>query len=110
MTLPDSKLGYDGQNFQVAGLGKSTGVWETIGWTNDPSGGSLAEGARLHPGIAEVVVQNLRCRTRLIRGCDYCASMDSESFAPPHNGSPLCRSGSLASGGRHAHCACNTCF
>ena len=29
---------------------------------------------------------------------------------PSHNGSPNCRSGSPASGGRHAHCACDTCF
>jgi len=29
---------------------------------------------------------------------------------PSHNGSPRCRSGSPASGGRHAHCSCDTCY
>lgn len=27
-----------------------------------------------------------------------------------HNGSPLCESGSIASGGTSAHCTCDTCF
>lgn len=27
-----------------------------------------------------------------------------------HNGSPRCRSGSIASGGTRAHCTCDTCY
>jgi hypothetical protein len=29
---------------------------------------------------------------------------------PEHDGSPLCRSGSIASGGKKAHCSCDTCY
>ncbi len=31
-------------------------------------------------------------------------------FGPSHEGSRSCKSGSLASGGRYAHCTCDTCF
>lgn len=31
-------------------------------------------------------------------------------FRPSHDGSPRCESGSLASGGTHAHCTCDACF
>ncbi len=31
-------------------------------------------------------------------------------FGPTHRGSKNCESGSLASGGEHAHCSCDTCF
>lgn len=29
---------------------------------------------------------------------------------PDHDGSPFCRSGSIASGGTKAHCSCDTCY
>jgi hypothetical protein len=31
-------------------------------------------------------------------------------FAPSHTGYAFCRSGSIASGGTHAHCTCDSCF
>lgn len=31
-------------------------------------------------------------------------------FGPNRNGSPHCRSGSIASGGRYEYCTCDTCF
>lgn len=31
-------------------------------------------------------------------------------FGPDKSGSPYCRSGSLASGGKHPYCTCDTCF
>ena len=39
-----------------------------------------------------------------------CPSCTDPGFAPSHNGSPRCESGSIASGGRNAHCACDVCF
>jgi hypothetical protein len=42
-------------------------------------------------------------------GCKECAANQGK-LAPSHNGSRLCRSGSIASGGQRAHCACNACF
>lgn len=43
-----------------------------------------------------------------VPGCPTCALPDS--FKPSHYGSKRCESGSLASGGTHAHCSCDTCF
>jgi len=40
--------------------------------------------------------------------CPICAS--PETFKPHHDGSARCESGSIASGGTHAHCTCDTCF
>lgn len=31
-------------------------------------------------------------------------------FGPSHDGSPRCESGSIASGGKRAHCTCDVCF
>lgn len=39
--------------------------------------------------------------------CSKCA--DPDHF-PRHFGSKLCESGSIASGGKNAHCTCDTCF
>jgi hypothetical protein len=40
-----------------------------------------------------------------------CATCQSpETFKPSHDGSRLCESGSLASGGHRRHCTCDTCF
>ena len=38
-------------------------------------------------------------------GCTY-----SAQGGPSHNGSRMCKSGSIASGGTRAHCACDFCF
>jgi len=39
-------------------------------------------------------------------GCEEC----SRPTPVTHFGSRACRSGSLASGGRRAHCTCDACF
>ncbi len=41
--------------------------------------------------------------------CPVCSQIGA-GFGPSHDGSPLCRCGSLASGGHRAHCSCDTCF
>lgn len=38
--------------------------------------------------------------------CTSCAKSEIVS----HEGSPLCESGSLASGGHRSHCTCDVCF
>jgi hypothetical protein len=43
-----------------------------------------------------------------VEACRTCAS--PETFKPSHNGSPRCQSGSIASGGKNAHCSCGVCF
>lgn len=42
--------------------------------------------------------------------CKECERYKEMGFGPSHNGSVLCRSGSLKSGGTTAHCTCNSCF
>lgn len=61
-----------------------------------------------------------KVRAQSMDGCAICGEhaeyIDSHPdapngfFAPSHDGSSRCQSGSLASGGRHAHCTCDTCF
>lgn len=49
------KVGDEGQRYEVRctdGDGKDMGV----GWTNEPDGGGLAEGVRLHPSWHSPVV------------------------------------------------------
>jgi len=46
---------------------------------------------------------------------DNCATCSEirikyNGFGPSHNGSKLCESGSIASGGKNAHCTCDWCF
>ena len=41
--------------------------------------------------------------------CSRCLEI-GDGFGPSHSGSPNCKSGSIASGGKQAHCACDTCF
>lgn len=40
------------------------------------------------------------------RACVECA----KGVIVSHSGSKLCRSGSIASGGKRAHCTCDACF
>lgn len=40
--------------------------------------------------------------------CSICAMPDT--MKPSHNGSKNCKSGSIASGGKRAHCTCDICF
>lgn len=44
--------------------------------------------------------------------CPTCISikLNHKGFGPSHEGSVRCQSGSLAAGGRYAHCSCDTCF
>jgi len=43
--------------------------------------------------------------------CNLCQAIHAGGgFGPSHDGSTHCESGSLASGGTHAHCTCDTCF
>ena len=46
-----------------------------------------------------------RCRDH--GGCRTCSK---PGMVPSHDGSRFCESGSIASGGKHAHCTCDTCF
>lgn len=39
-----------------------------------------------------------------------CKTCDTGGMKPPHYGSKRCESGSIASGGQHAHCSCSVCF
>lgn len=41
------------------------------------------------------------------RVCPTCALPGTK---PSHDGSPRCQSGSIASGGKNAHCSCGVCF
>jgi hypothetical protein len=41
--------------------------------------------------------------------CGVCVQFKGR-LAPSHSGSRFCRCGSIASGGRKAHCACDICF
>lgn len=50
-------------------------------------------------------------RMGLVDGCQTCDEERANGkAAPSHAGSPNCESGSIASGGKDAHCTCNTCF
>jgi hypothetical protein len=40
--------------------------------------------------------------------CRTCQMPDL--IKPSHEGSPRCQSGSIASGGKNAHCTCDVCF
>lgn len=44
-------------------------------------------------------------------GCKQCENNKKGSgITPTHNGSRYCQSGSIASGGKNAHCTCDLCF
>ena len=47
---------------------------------------------------------------KVIDFCSSCESEQNSGIGPSHNGSKNCASGSIASGGRKAHCTCDTCF
>ncbi len=44
--------------------------------------------------------------------CKTCLEIANKhgGFGPWHDGSKRCESGSIASGGKIAHCTCDTCF
>lgn len=44
--------------------------------------------------------------------CSTCIQIRDKhnGFGPSHNGRASCESGSIASGGKHSHCACDLCF
>ncbi|MCK5609410.1 hypothetical protein KAR91_46485 [Candidatus Pacearchaeota archaeon] len=41
---------------------------------------------------------------------DNCPGCQREGMYPSHNGSVMCESGSIASGGTKSHCTCDMCF
>lgn len=49
-------------------------------------------------------------RAVCVEGCPTCKEIQETGFGPSHYGSESCESGSLASGGKYAHCTCDTCF
>jgi hypothetical protein len=54
-----------------------------------------------------------KCKLVLVQAqappCQTCAETRRAS-GPSHNGQAHCTSGSIASGGTHAHCTCDICF
>lgn len=44
--------------------------------------------------------------------CETCQEIEGKynGFGPSHDGRSTCRSGSIASGGKNAHCTCGACF
>lgn len=48
--------GDEGQRYEVQAQRRDGENWDVIGWTNDETGGSLAEGARLWPRYQDVRV------------------------------------------------------
>ncbi len=49
--------------------------------------------------------------TVVTRPCGTCENIKKDGgFGPRHDGSTLCESGSIASGGERSHCSCDTCF
>lgn len=57
------------------------------------------------------MVQAEMRRQEQLKSCERCREIEEErGFGPSHEGSQRCESGSLASGGRNAHCSCDTCF
>jgi hypothetical protein len=40
----------------------------------------------------------------------WCPTCAQPGMKPSHKGSPRCESGSIASGGKNAHCTCDVCF
>ena len=45
-----------------------------------------------------------------IFGKKECEGCKEQGMFPSHNGSAMCQSGSIASGGHKAHCTCDVCF
>ena len=45
-----------------------------------------------------------------VPGCELCQELIDHPFGPSHRGSTNCESGSIASGGKESHCACDVCF
>ena len=41
---------------------------------------------------------------------DNCSGCHQDGMYPSHNGSKMCESGSIASGGTKDHCTCDICF
>jgi hypothetical protein len=78
----------------------------------------------LHFRVVEVIddkreVIALRARRdeadEIVKACTECRGCRqhwsrSHGGGPKHNGSRMCESGSIASGGKNAHCTCDTCF
>lgn len=62
--------------------------------------------------LADMTTRILTARFPHPDTCPECAAQHAtgDTFAPSHDGSRHCRSGSLASGGKRSHCSCDACF
>lgn len=49
-------------------------------------------------------------KAHAVPGCELCQELIEHIHGPSHNGRPWCESGSIASGGKESHCACDVCF
>ena len=49
-------------------------------------------------------------KAALEKGKSECSTCKRNGPGPSHEGSPHCKSGSIASGGKKAHCSCDTCY
>jgi hypothetical protein len=50
------------------------------------------------------------CTCDLPPACDVAGCTYSSKYGPSHEGSRMCKSGSIASGGTRSHCACDACY
>ncbi len=83
--------------------GQNTRWWENV----------LAD--RLHPDpdhCYDCDCPKKDCACASVAICVTCEDIRTKhgGFGPSHEGSKLCESGSIASGGTIAHCSCDTCF
>lgn len=75
-----------------------------------------ADGACLDYGeaddIEEAAAQLVATMAAIAADCPQCERRATDPGTPRHDGSPDCRSGSIASGDarRIAHCTCDTCY
>ncbi len=113
-TLAAVKAGAE-RKVERAALSAFVDIVETTGGVERLCGLHAPEAAPEWLDLGEAYVEACRVlgRVPLIDGepeCGSCRMNPPGSFAPSHDGSPRCESGSIASGGRSAHCACDTCF
>ncbi len=80
---------------------------EEISETHDPSWCRITvESPQEDKGV-----YHADCYAKLLSGlfCRQCMEIGT-GMGPSHNGSKGCESGSIASGGKNAHCTCDVCF
>lgn len=64
--------------------------------------------------LAEAIIDQIRGVNEPVlvpkEGCQEPECSYSSNYGPTHEGSRMCKSGSIASGGTRAHCSCDFCF